>query len=152
MDEKVEALSNLIDKIVKKEILLPDFQRKFIWKEEEKQGRLIASVLAKMPIGSILLLDSDAKDYAYKMLGCRERKTYKELEMDGKILALLDGQQRVTVLTNAFSNVIFDMAKKSSNLINRTGLQRRFFYEYLNMKEWKVRLKIFFRLESCNFL
>ena len=55
MDEKVEALSNLIDKIVKKEILLPDFQRKFIWKEEEKQGRLIASVLAKMPIGSILL-------------------------------------------------------------------------------------------------
>ena len=28
MDEKVEALSNLIDKIVKKEILLPDFQRK----------------------------------------------------------------------------------------------------------------------------
>ena len=27
-----------------------------------------------------------------------------------------------------------------------------FFYEYLNMKEWKVRLKIFFRLESCNFL
>lgn len=45
MDEKVEALSNLIDKIVKKEILLPDFQRKFIWKEEEKQGRLIASVL-----------------------------------------------------------------------------------------------------------
>ena len=33
MDEKVEALSNLIDKIVKKEILLPDFQRKFIWKE-----------------------------------------------------------------------------------------------------------------------
>lgn len=108
-----------------------------------KTGRLIASVLAKMPIGSILLLDSDAKDYAYKMLGCRERKTYKELEMDGKILALLDGQQRVTVLTNAFSNVIFDMAKKSSNLINRTGLQRRFFYEYLNMKEWKVRLKIF---------
>ena len=115
MDEKVEALSNLIDKIVKKEILLPDFQRKFIWKEEEKQGRLIASVLAKMPIGSILLLDSDAKDYAYKMLGCRERKTYKELEMDGKILALLDGQQRVTVLTNAFSNVIFDMAKTVVN-------------------------------------
>lgn len=35
-------------------------------------------------------------------LGCRERKTYKELEMDGKILALLDGQQRVTVLTKHF--------------------------------------------------
>ena len=125
MDEKVEALSNLIDKIVKKEILLPDFQRKFIWKEEEKQGRLIASVLAKMPIGSILLLDSDAKDYAYKMLGCRERKTYKELEMDGKILALLDGQQRVTVLTNAFSNVIFDMAKKSSTHLRKRNQQNQ---------------------------
>ena len=151
MDEKVEALSNLIDKIVKKEILLPDFQRKFIWKEEEKQGRLIASVLAKMPIGSILLLDSDAKDYAYKMLGCRERKTYKELEMDGKILALLDGQQRVTVLTNAFSNVIFDMAKKSSNLINRTGLQRRFFLRIPKYERMEGEVEDFFQVRKLQF-
>ena len=38
MDEKVEALSNLIDKIVKKEIFLPDFQWKFIWRRKKNRG------------------------------------------------------------------------------------------------------------------
>lgn len=154
MDKKVEALSDLIDKINNKEILLPDFQRDFVWKEEERQAKLVASVIAKMPVGSILLLDSDAKDYAYKMIGCKERKTSKELGISGRILALLDGQQRVTVLTNAFSNVIFDTAKKSSNLSKRIGLQRRFFlripkyhkndeqvYDFFNARELKFPLE-----------
>ena len=127
METKVEALSTIIRKMTQKEILLPDFQRKFVWREEERQSLLVASVLAKMPVGSILLLSSDARDYAYKMIGCAERKTNIELGIEGEILALLDGQQRITVLTNAFSNVVFDMAKMSSKLINRTSLQRRFF-------------------------
>lgn len=127
METKVEPLSTIIKKMTQKEILLPDFQRKFVWREEERQSLLVASVLAKMPVGSILLLSSDAKDYAYKMIGCAERKTSIELGIDGEILALLDGQQRITVLTNAFSNVVFEMAKMSSKLINRTSLQRRFF-------------------------
>ncbi|SHI53020.1 Protein of unknown function DUF262 [Anaerovibrio lipolyticus DSM 3074] len=127
METCVEALSKVIDKITSKEILLPDFQRKFVWKEEEKQAKLVASVLAKMPVGSILLLKSDSKDYAYKQIGCKERKTSQELDITGEIKALLDGQQRVTVLTNAFSNVVFDMAGKPSNLINQNALKRRFF-------------------------
>lgn len=56
MNTVVEPLSNIIEKITNKEILLPDFQRNFVWRDEEKQSRLIASVLAKMPVGSILLL------------------------------------------------------------------------------------------------
>ena len=111
-----EALSKVIDKITKKEILLPDFQRNFVWKEEEKQAKLVASVLAKLPVGSILLLNSDSKEYAYKMIGCKQRKTSEDLGINGDIQALLDGQQRVTVLTNAFSNVVFDMAKTAKVL------------------------------------
>ena len=80
--------------------MLPDFQRNFVWREEERQVGLIASVLAKMLVGSILLLGSKAEDYAYKMIGCKERKTYSELGIRDDIYALLDGQQRVTVLTN----------------------------------------------------
>lgn len=122
-----EPLSNIIEKITKKEILLPDFQRNFVWREEEKQSRLIASVLAKMPVGSILLLNSNSTDYAYKMIGCKQRKTCSELGIQGEILALLDGQQRMTVLTNAFSNVVFEMAGTAGNLVNQNALKRRFF-------------------------
>jgi hypothetical protein len=123
----VEPLSSIIDKITNKEILLPDFQRNFVWREEEKQSRLIASVLAKMPVGSILLLNSNSADYAYKMVGCKQRKTSSELGIQGEILALLDGQQRMTVLTNAFSNVVFEMAGSAANLVNQNALKRRFF-------------------------
>lgn len=107
--------------------MLPDFQRNFVWRDEEKQSRLIASVLAKMPVGSILLLNSNSSDYAYKMVGCKQRKTSSELEIQGEILALLDGQQRMTVLTNAFSNVVFEMAGSVANLVNKNALKRRFF-------------------------
>lgn len=126
METKVEALSVVIQKFVNKEIMLPDFQRKFVWKEEDRQARLVASVLAKMPVGSILLLSSEASDYAYKMIGCKQRKTAKQLGVSGNILALLDGQQRMTVLTNAFSSTIFESSKQVSELINES-LKRRFF-------------------------
>ena len=36
MDEKVEALSNLIDKIVKKEILLPEFSKEIYFGRRKK--------------------------------------------------------------------------------------------------------------------
>jgi len=121
-----EPLSNLISKITNNEVLLPDFQRNFVWKESEKQAKLVASVLAKMPVGSILLLNSKASDYAYRMVGCNERKTCTELGIDGEILALLDGQQRVTVLTTAFSDVVFNTAGSAKKLING-ALKRRFF-------------------------
>lgn len=127
MNTVVEPLSSIIEKITNKEILLPDFQRTFVWKEEEKQSRLIASVLAKMPVGSILLLNSNSSDYAYKMIGCKQRKTSNELGIHGEILALLDGQQRMTVLTNAFSDVVFEMAGSVANLVNPNALKRRFF-------------------------
>ena len=126
MRTEVDPLSKIINSITNKEVLLPDFQRRFVWDDERSQGKLIASVLAKMPVGSILLLTSKPEEYAYKMIGCKERKTCEELGLKGDIRCLLDGQQRITVLTNAFSNVIFELAGSSSGLINRS-LQRRFF-------------------------
>ena len=44
--------SEIIKAIYEKNILLPDFQRKFVWKEDERQRKIVASVLAKIPIGS----------------------------------------------------------------------------------------------------
>ena len=71
MEKNTSNLKDLIGKIEKKDILLPDFQRGFVWKDEEQQRKIVASVLAKMPIGSILLLKSQAGDYSSKQIGSK---------------------------------------------------------------------------------
>ena len=100
--------TELVRSIQSNKILLPDFQREFVWTDEEVQKRLISSVLAKMPIGSILLLESDPKDYSCKKIGCNIKIDNSGIK--GKVCFLLDGQQRITVLSNVFSNVIQENA------------------------------------------
>lgn len=131
MDNGISNLKELIKKIEEKKILLPDFQRGFVWKDEEQQKKIVASVLAKMPIGSILLLKSEADDYSSKQIG--SRKTLETSDIKEKVEFLLDGQQRMTVLTNVFSNVIHEQCDKVSELVSPT-LKRRFF---LRIPKWK---------------
>ena len=122
-----ESLEVTINKIKKNEILLPDFQRQFVWKEEEMQHKLVASVLTKMPIGSILLLKSkDAHDYSCKPLGAKDPIPSEQLP-SGAVEFLLDGQQRMTVLANVFSDAIFQLTPQSNNLIAPSALKRRFY-------------------------
>lgn len=124
------SLSTIIDKIKADKILLPDFQRSFVWKQEDRQKALISSVLSKMPIGSILLLEGDSNEFAVRKIGMKE--TYSaDTENVSTIDYLLDGQQRMTVLACSFSNVIFDIEKsdKSQTIISK-GLQRRFFLKF----------------------
>lgn len=128
-------LVEIINKIEKNQILLPDFQREFVWKDEDQQKQLVASVLCKMPVGSILLLESDPDDYAAKVIGC-SKKQVETSQITGEVSFLLDGQQRLTVLTNVFSNIIHDNCPKVSELIAPMALKRRFF---LKLPKWKDR-------------
>ena len=123
-------LQEIIGDIQKNKILLPDFQRKFVWTEDERQKKVVASVLTKMPIGSILLLESNPSDYSSKVIGC---KTINNDITNTNVEFLLDGQQRITVLTNVFSNVIHNNCSKVSDLVSPT-LKRRFF---LRIPKWK---------------
>lgn len=123
-------LQEIIGDIEKSKILLPDFQRKFVWTEEERQRKIVASILTKMPIGSILLLESDPSEYSSKIIGC---KTINQNGYEKNVEFLLDGQQRITVLTNVFSNVIHNNCTKVSDLVSPT-LKRRFF---LRIPKWK---------------
>lgn len=115
-------LKDLIKKIEESRILLPDFQRSFVWSDLELQKRLLASVIAKLPIGSILLLEGDADEFNAKEIG---RKGYLENIDSGSKLYLLDGQQRMTVLANAFSNSILKKGELSK-LISMS-LRTRYF-------------------------
>ena len=125
-------LAGIIKKIAENKILLPDFQREFVWTEPERQRQLVASVLARMPIGSILLLKStDPAEFSSKVLG--QKIKIKTENISGPIEFLLDGQQRMTVLTNVFSNVLFKGIKSVTELVS-TSLKRRFF---LCLPKWK---------------
>ena len=63
MENQRLDFGEIVRKIAEDKMLLPDFQRGFVWKDEE-QRKIVASVLAKMPIGSILLLKSKPDEYA----------------------------------------------------------------------------------------
>ena len=60
-----------------------------------------------------------------------KNKLIEKLEREVKFL--LDGQQRITVLTNVFSNIIFEQCSKLTDLIS-PSLKRRFF---LSLPKWK---------------
>lgn len=127
----ITNFSDIVSDIKENKILLPDFQRQFVWTEEEQQRKIVASVLARMPIGSILLLKSKPDEFSSKSIG-------NKTEIDTSILAddtqfLLDGQQRMTVLTNVFSNAIYDDCKKISDIVS-PSLKRRFF---LRVPKWE---------------
>lgn len=120
----------IIRKIESSNILLPDFQREFVWKDEEQQKKIVASVLARMPIGSILLLKSKPDEYSCKKIGCKTEVDSSQL--GNEVEFLLDGQQRITVLANVFSNIIHDQCTQVSELIS-PSLKRRFF---LRIPKW----------------
>ena len=127
LEPRKEYLETTIRKIKKNEILLPDFQRQFVWKEEEIQKKLVASVLTRLPIGSILLLRSNSShEYSCKPLGAKDPISQENLPT-GPVEFLLDGQQRMTVLANVFSNVIFQLTSQINNLIAPNALKRRFY-------------------------
>lgn len=86
---EMELIRNLLDKIESNEIVLPEFQREFVWKKSQAK-ELMKSLYEGYPIGSLLIwvtrdppeIKNDAVD----------REQY------GLFKVLLDGQQRLTVL------------------------------------------------------
>lgn len=49
-------IKDLIEKSESKEILLPNFQREYVWDRKSNQKALLASILYDIPIGSLLIL------------------------------------------------------------------------------------------------
>lgn len=146
MAEKSKTnLKDIIKNIQNQELLLPDFQRGFVW-DLDKQKRLVASVLARMPLGSILILNANADDYGCRILG---RKEHVELEKNKKVDVLLDGQQRLTVLTNIFSNLLYYNYKEEGILMQNyrdiisKDLKYRFFLRIPCIEKLKEKEDLF---------
>jgi len=71
-------------------LVLPNFQREFVWKLEQ-QKKLLASILADIPIGAVLLLRGKSEDFTARPFG---QQTVAQ--SSNECTFLLDGQQRLS--------------------------------------------------------
>jgi len=93
----MEDLYRLIDRVIKGEIVLPKFQRDFVWRKK-KILDLLDSISRGYPIGSILLWEN--KNRLLKQASIADLPV-GTLEADKSIYYLLDGQQRLSVICGA---------------------------------------------------
>ena len=84
---EVKSIHDLLSQISRDEILLPEFQRGYVWNRDQVRG-LMQSLYRKHPTGHLLIWRT------YKPSPVRGG----ERARDGHSLLLLDGQQRLTTL------------------------------------------------------
>lgn len=86
--------SQLVADIKKGEVKIPQFQRKFVWKDDQALD-LLDSVANGYPIGSILLWKTKDKLHAARDIGVFQLPKTDDLTPTNYVL---DGQQRLTVI------------------------------------------------------
>jgi hypothetical protein len=98
-DTNPRALKELLGEIHNRTTALPDFQRDFVWEPSATQ-QLIVSIANNYPAGSILRV-RDAK----RVFAAREFEGAPPLAGSKHTFLVLDGQQRLTSLYQAFFGV-----------------------------------------------
>ena len=82
-------INQLIDDIRQKDLVLPEFQREYVWRKEQAK-QLMVSLVRNYPVGGLLFWKTDNPP---------ELKNIDELpDKLGTIELILDGQQRLTTL------------------------------------------------------
>ena len=84
---EVRSIQDLLSQIHRGEILLPEFQRGYVWRRDQVRG-LVQSLYRKHPTGHLLIWST------YKPAPVRGGKA----AAGGHSRMLLDGQQRLTTL------------------------------------------------------
>lgn len=98
-DTNPRALKDLLSEVHNRTAVLPDFQRDFVWEPGATQ-ELIVSIANNYPAGSILRV-RDAK----RVFAAREFEGAPALNGAQHTFLVLDGQQRLTSLYQAFYGV-----------------------------------------------
>lgn len=92
-------IQELLEEVIRGEILLPEFQRAYVWKPTQVV-RLIDSIYRDYPTGQILLWDTTAIPITRQLDGV-EPTGFPTV---GRPKIVLDGQQRLTSLYKALSS------------------------------------------------
>ena len=98
-DTNPRALKELLQEIHNRVTVLPDFQRDFVWEPSATQ-ELIVSIAYNYPAGSLLRVRDKQQVFAV-----REFEGAPELGNSRHTFLVLDGQQRLTSLYQAFYGV-----------------------------------------------
>ena len=98
-DTNPRALKDLLSEIHSCNMVLPDFQRDFVWDPSATQ-ELIVSIAYNYPAGSLLRVRDTKRVFA-----AREFEGAPKLAGQRHIFLVLDGQQRLTSLYQAFFGV-----------------------------------------------
>lgn len=106
-----KSLKELFQNEIDGKIILPNFQRDFVW-EIKQQKMLLATFLVELPISSLLFLAGTPEDFNYRRL-CYKDETI-EINKDKECFYLLDGQQRMTTLKSIF----FDLYNGKLDIFN----------------------------------
>ncbi len=111
-------LRMLFNQIKNGEIVVPDFQRPYVWGQKDILN-LIDSVYKGYPIGMILLLDSETN--ALK-IASSSKTGFPEVPIKSSVKYVIDGMQRLSTLYNCFHwkhpripnkfNLVFDINEK----------------------------------------
>lgn len=94
-----QPLTYLLDKIQNRELALPDFQRSFVW-DPAATRELIASIARGFPVGNLLFLRGSSDAFVPRAV-----EGAPALNRLQPSFLVLDGQQRLTSLYQAFTGV-----------------------------------------------
>lgn len=98
-DSTKRLLPEVLSDVVKGKIQLPDFQRGWIWDDEHVRS-LLVSVARSFPVGAVMLLETGgATRFQVRPI---ENVPFVGTPPDPELL-ILDGQQRLTTLTQVLS-------------------------------------------------
>src|SRR6266436_4288746 len=133
-DTNPKALKDLLGEINSRTMALPDFQRDFVWEPGATQ-ELIVSIANDYPAGSILRVRDEKRVFA-----AREFEGAPVLDSYKHTFLVLDGQQRLTSLYQAFFGVgehryYLDLKK----LIDGADFEEAISYERAKTKRVKAR-------------
>lgn len=131
-DTNPRELKELLRQIHTGDSVLPDFQRNFVW-EPNMTMELIISIAENFPAGSLLRIRNTNNLFAY-----REFEGAPKLGKAKPIYLILDGQQRLTSLYQAFYGVgesLYYLNLK--NLLDGKDFEDSIFYYRSNHKRIK---------------
>lgn len=93
-------LSELLDSIKKGKVQLPDFQRGWVWDDEHVQD-LLVSIARSFPVGAVMLLETGG-EVRFQTRPVEGVEDLIDATVQPQKL-ILDGQQRLTTLTQAIA-------------------------------------------------
>ncbi len=92
-----KRLIELVKKAYRGEVMLPDFQRNFVWARNDIE-ELICSLVERMFIGTFLIQRVDPSDVPFKVIPIEGADQINDNFDPKPEIIVLDGQQRITSL------------------------------------------------------